>query len=358
MKNPINLFFQLYGNLGIPIHSREFASAIIKNTDREVNITPLYPALRHTDISLLGNDIKSRIRRPATDGSSLVFWYPDIFQEILGIYGKNIGYYIFEYTDIPKKYIEEINKLDIIMTASDWGVGILKANKVTIPIAKVPGGIDTDRYNINHRGVWTGKDKFKFLHIGKCEKRKGTELLIEAFLRLYEGNKDVQLTLSIDNPHIPGFNAHAWLRTNFSKHNTDNIFIQGQVRDIRKLYASHHCAVYPTRGEGIGLPIVESIACGLPTIVTRNSGTSEFLNYNCAFALTSLEEKDIYDPLFFPNKGELGKWLEPQVDEIASYMDYIYKNYNTALNKATVGANNIARNFNWDISAKTFLDIA
>jgi glycogen synthase len=45
--------------------------------------------------------------------------------------------------------------------------------------------------------------------------------------------------------------------------------------DLRAAYAGAHALVYPSRYEGFGLPALESMACGTPAIVCRNSSLPE-----------------------------------------------------------------------------------
>lgn len=344
----INLFLQVYGDLGIPIHSREMAKAII-DSGQYINIIPIFPNTSNYSSKEL-SDIKKNITRPSKTFSSLVFWYPDIYDDILGEYKNNYGYYIFEYTKIPQLYIESINRLDKIYTASDWGCQVLKDNGVKIPVAKFPGGVNTAKFNTKHRKVWDGNGIFRFLHIGKCEERKGTYDLVKAFLNEFRDNKDVSLTLSIDNPHIPGFKAEQWLLDNFGS--TTNIKIQHYVGDIRNLYATHHCAVFPTRAEGIGLPIVEAMACGIPTIVTETSGTSEFIDETRNIVLYG-EKKPIYDKFFFPVEGQWGDWIVPRVETIQGALKRAYNNYNIELGNKSAAW--IEQNFTWKKAIEKFV---
>ena len=45
--------------------------------------------------------------------------------------------------------------------------------------------------------------------------------------------------------------------------------------DLRAAYAGAHALLYPSKYEGFGMPPVESMACGTPAIVCRNSSLPE-----------------------------------------------------------------------------------
>src|SRR5690606_28935138 len=102
------------------------------------------------------------------------------------------------------------SELDMVLTASDWGCDTLRKNGVTIPIHKVPGGINPDKCR-NVRPEWQSGQPFKYVHVGKAEERKGTRLLLQAFSRLREADPDVRLHMSINNPHIRNFDPWEWV---------------------------------------------------------------------------------------------------------------------------------------------------
>jgi len=46
-------------------------------------------------------------------------------------------------------------------------------------------------------------------------------------------------------------------------------------RTLRDLYLGATCLVFPSLGEGFGLPVLEAMACGLPVITSRVSSLPE-----------------------------------------------------------------------------------
>ncbi len=339
-KIGFNFFCQPFGDMGIPNHTREIIEASLKR-GWDTKTIPLgfgfNPKIESCVKQTLGT---ANGLEPA-----LVFWYPNVYDEVLGVYPKNTALFVFEYTKIPAHFLEQIDKLDTIYTPSDWGVNILRENGVTIDIKKFPGGVNPCKFNILGRKVWNKTDKFKFLHVGKAENRKGTELLIRSFVETFHNNKNVELVLSIDNPHIRDFNADTYVKRITDAKNIKTIHF---VKDIKELYHSHHCAVFPTMAEAIGLPIVEAIACGIPTIATRNSGTSEYLDLVNCQKLTKLREVPVYDPVFFPKSGEFGIWESPTQEELSEKMFYVYNNYSKVLETATNDSKILLEKYTWD----------
>jgi glycosyltransferase involved in cell wall biosynthesis len=138
------------------------------------------------------------------------------------------------------------------------------------------------------------------------------------------------------------------------QYSVENIDIVHHVEDIASLYRGHNCAVFASKAEGIGLPITEAMACGLPTITTACSGITEYANDSNAILLKDLKEEPIFDRNYFPNRGEFGTWQIPSLDELAHKMDWVLRNYRDALDIGTAAAIDMRTNYSWELAAKKF----
>lgn len=347
----LNFIGQFYGNMGIPNHTREFAKSLSKKLD--LTIIPLSKDKDGFDIGSL----KKNIGKPNTKNPSLCFWYPNSFDDVLGYYPVNIGYFIFEYTNIPKDFVNSINKLDVICTASDWGAKVLRDNGVIIKIKVIPGGVDGEVFNSSTKKL--SDNEFRFLHIGKVENRKSTELVISSFNKAFKGNKKIILSLLIDNPHINDFVAERYLYSmqQYLEFPIDNIKVFHNVKDITDMYNTHHVGVFPSKAEGIGLPIVEAMACGMPVITCLNSGITEYADKSRCILVENLVERPIYDRHFFPEKGKLGTWLEPTEDELIKKMIYCYEDFKEVEKVGLSAEKWMHENYTWDIAADKFIEV-
>ena len=357
MKN-LNFYGQFFGCLGIPNHSRAFANALIDNLDS----VKLQPIMQGNDPYGMTARLTSRFVTPDPKAPTLAFWYPDTFQSIFASVpetAKKIGYYIFEYTIIPKPYVDAMNALDGVCTASQWGVDVLRDNGVTAPLHVIPGGVDASIYNSSTRNL--DSKRFRFLHMGKAENRKGTTLVIKAFNEAFQGDRKVRLSIFIDNPHLRAFDAEMFLnglQTSLDlKYPLSNIDVRHFEHDIINIYNTHHAAVFASKAEGIGLPIVEAMACGLPTIVPFNTGITAYATDKNAILIKDLVKEEIYDPAFFPRKGEFGSWQTPTVDALKEKMLWVYRNYDDALEIGKVAEQDMKETYSWDLSAKKFATI-
>jgi glycosyltransferase involved in cell wall biosynthesis len=356
----INFIGQFYGCLGIPNHSRAFAEALIDNME-QVNLVPIQDSNDPYGITpKISSHIRSQID-PTLD--TMIFWYPNTFNTIWEkskAAGKKYGYFIFEYTIIPKDYVEALNRLDGVFTASQWGVDVLKSNGVTAPLHVIPGGVDHSIFNSSTRNLDT--KRFRFIHIGKAENRKGTSLVIQAFNEAFKGDRTVRLSLFIDNPHLRSFDSDMFLHSLHEslglKYPTTNIDVRHFEQDIVNIYNTHHAAVFASKAEGIGLPIVEAMSCGLPVITPFNSGITAYANDDNAILIKDLVEEPIYDPTFFPQQGLAGTWNSPKVEALSEKMRWVYENYDTARLIGERAEQYLSQNYSWDIAAKKLAHIS
>jgi len=344
----LNFFIQPYGDLGIPIHSRALALALInKLGSNNVNLIPIS---RKQDYKL-PDKIKQSIRKVNYSAPALLFWYPTEYDSLLGSFPLNLGFYIFEISKIPEIFVEKINKIDKVLTASQWGCEVLKKSGVTIPCIRIPGGVDTEIFNSKNRNnLSTGK--CKFLVIGKHENRKGTELVIRAFDKVFKNHDIAELVLSIDNPHDKRISSEEYVK-NIT--DAENIQIVHFVKDIRSLYDNCHIFVNSSKAEGLGLSTLEAMACGMPVISSNYSGMSEYIDKSRNIVLENLIEEDVVDDLFFPEKGKYGTWMSPTVDELAEKMIWAYENYNEAIRLGKNAEKWIKENYTWEKAAEIFI---
>lgn len=362
--NQLNYFGQFMGYMGIPIHARNFAKSL--NNIIDINLFQILP-FNEEDIYSIPPELISKLKthspiQKAVNFSnrklpSLIFWYPNSMIECSQIL--NIGYFIFEYTIIPKEFVDKLNTMDIVCTASKWGASILENNGVRSKCVNIPAGIDPIIFNSKNRVL--DNKVFKFLHIGKAENRKNTKLVILAFNEAFKGDNDIRLTLSIDNPHVRFFDAEAMLYEMYGsdelKYPINNIDIVHFISDIRDLYNTHHIGVYPSMAEGVGLPIIESMACGMPVIIPYNSGITEYANDDNCVLLKDLKTIPVYDQYFFPVSGQYGTWESPSLEELIQKMKICYEHYPEIKLIGKTAETYMREEYNWSIASNKFMEL-
>lgn len=113
------------------------------------------------------------------------------------------------------------------------------------------------------------------LFVGTIEPRKNVDGLLHAFRRLLDRD-------GIGNTGLVIAGARGWLYEEVveliqSLRLEDRVFLLGRVPDeyLHKLYVAARCHVHPAHYEGFGLPPLEAMACGTPTVVSNVSSLPE-----------------------------------------------------------------------------------
>lgn len=113
------------------------------------------------------------------------------------------------------------------------------------------------------------------LFVGTIEPRKNVDGLLRAFhhLRTKYGAADVGLVIA---------GSRGWLYDEVLTQIRelklqDSVFLLGRVpdHDLHRLYVAARCHVHAAHYEGFGLPPLEAMACGTPTIVSNVSSLPE-----------------------------------------------------------------------------------
>jgi glycosyltransferase involved in cell wall biosynthesis len=136
---------------------------------------------------------------------------------------------------------------------------------VPLPIAETRAEV-MEKYNLPESFI---------LFVGTIEPRKNVDGLIRAFhhLRNKYGVNDTALVIAGGG----GWLYEETLELIHQLNLDQSVFLVGRVVDeeLHKLYVSARCHVHAAHYEGFGLPPLEAMACGTPTIVSNVSSLPE-----------------------------------------------------------------------------------
>lgn len=253
----------------------------------------------------------------------IAYGFPTMFDSTT-INKFKVGYTMFETDKLPSgkewagkygdaaKVINEV--LDLLIVPCEHNKELFAKEGVTIPIEVVPCGINPDLFPYYERKP---KKTFTFFMWGTLTLRKNPGLVISAFANLFKDNPDVKLVLKTQS----GTLGHV------------DYVDMGDITVIDALWTPDRlyeelkrvdCMVFPSRGEGFGIPPLEAMATGLPTIIADNTGMSDYANpaYNIAIPTDRLSPAQRY-----PTKwGDVGNWYEPSYTELKAAMKHVYEN--------------------------------
>ena len=107
-----------------------------------------------------------------------------------------------------------------------------------------------------------------FLYVGRLEKKKNTPALIEALAILRENYPQIKEKLVLSGDASFGYDEVKYVIEEFDLGR--EVLMTGWVQeeDLPYLFQSASAFVFPTKHEGFGIPVLQSLACGVPTIVS------------------------------------------------------------------------------------------
>lgn len=244
--------------------------------------------------------------------------------------GKNrLIYFYWEESRIPQQWVHEFNKLDAILAPSIFVKNVLIDSGVKTHIFVVPNGLNHGLLNINPRKLIniTTQKKYTFLNISSGFPRKGIDILLDAFCEEFNKNNDVCLIIkTFPNIHNKVSELiHAAKAKNSNCPEIIHIDRDLNESEIVYLYKYSDCLVYPTRGEGFGLPIAEAMLFKIPVIATNYSAHLDFCNNDNSFLINyNLEPSRTHLKKEWNIENSL--WAEPDKEHLKSLMRFVYEN--------------------------------
>jgi glycosyltransferase involved in cell wall biosynthesis len=341
----INAHCHYRGETTLAIHSLNFFRAL--NRRHDVAMIPLdgegpLETLPADVARMVTNGRNADPRNPAIGIAPF-----DLLWQVRGI--RRIAFVVWETTIVHPQKITILRTMDEVWTPSQWGRRIFIEN-----------GLDADRVHVVPEGVDVNHFKpqpvpregrpFRFLCVGKWERRKAIDELVDAFCEEFDPREPIDLILHCWNPWIPRFDLAATIAHAMRGRNA-RIVASSPIDDLRALYNACDAFVLPTRGEGWGLPVVEAMACGLPVIVTNYSAPADYLNDDIAYPIRIESLVDVYDSFFFPEGKAAGQWAQPDFAHLRALMRHVYEHQDEAREKGRRAREAMCNQWTWDHAA-------
>jgi len=142
-------------------------------------------------------------------------------------------------------------------------------------IAVVHNGYNDDLYKVNNNQAEIKEvlDKYDleqpyFLYVGRIEKKKNTPALIEALAVLRYSYPEVKEKLVLIGDASFGYDEVKYVIEEFDL-GTD-VYMPGWIDEVDMpfIFNGASAFIFPSKHEGFGIPILQAMACGLPTAVS------------------------------------------------------------------------------------------
>ncbi|HYH39830.1 MAG TPA: glycosyltransferase family 4 protein [Azospirillum sp.] len=283
---------------------------------------------------------------------------------------RNVGVIAFEDTRLDDAALARARGYDRVVVHSTYNRDRLLGCGLT-DVGLVFQGIDPSEMKpLPPSGAFG--DRFVVFSGGKLEFRKAQDVVLAAFRAFHARHPDALLVTAWHNlwpasartiaesPLVQGapqtdgegrLDIHAWAVANGVA--ADAFVDLGFLgrRAVAAVLADCHAAVFPNRCEGAtNLVAMEAMACGVPTILSANTGHLDVIRPGAALPLT--RQTPLPDP-----QGARTGWMESSVEELVEHLEALYTDRAAARAMAGRALDFMQGERTWAAFAAGFVDL-
>lgn len=266
-----------------------------------------------------------------------------------------VGMAFLEHAALSPLALRRAERFALIVAGSTWNETVLRANGIAA-VTTVIQGVDTSLF---HPGPRSGQfpGRFVIFSGGKLEHRKAQDLVIKAFKAFHARHPEALLvtawstawrwwlpeiteltgTVAAEEDGSGNIDTAKWAIANGVPANS--LVALGSVPNIAMPHVLREADIglFPNRCEGgTNLVAMECMACGVPVILSANTGHLDLLRDDAAFALERQAQID----------GQDG-WGESDIEEIIDKLETVFTDRQRAAETAQRGACLLA-SMTWD----------
>ncbi len=283
---------------------------------------------------------------------------------------RNIGVVFFEDTHLEPEAIARAKSFEAIVAGSQWNADVLRSYGCQ-QVHAVPQGVDPTIFHPAPRSNLFG-DRFVIFSGGKLEHRKGQDIIVAAFKRFHARHPDALLVTAWHNfwpqfmvgldqaGHVQGLPKVSpdgrleiidWLTANGIS--ADACVDVGPIPNhlAGQIVREADVAVFTNRAEGgTNLVAMECLACGVPTILSANTGHLDLIGEARCYPLQS--QGSVKPTPFF--RGTDG-WGESDVEEVVEALEQVYRDRTQARQRGWAAVT-FMQDWTWEKQVKRLLD--
>lgn len=274
-------------------------------------------------------------REPDHSGFCLISDLPCNFAKLRAsrsAFAKYAGLTMFETDRLPAGWKDDCLGVDEIWVPSSFNLRSFAAAGVPERMLKrIPCGIDMDRFRPGAAAPLRveGRRRTNFLSVFEWTPRKGWDVLLLGWANAFSRDDDASLTLKAYIADSRPGELAAKIESFYRSRGIDPaslapiIVVDGFLPEAAMpgLYASADVFALPSRGEGWGLPYLESMASGVPVIATEWSAHLDFVTsengYLVDHELVSVSKEQTNLSSYY---GADHRWADPSVDHFADLL--------------------------------------
>ena len=288
------------------------------------------------------------------------------------ILGKpTVGAIFFENTQMTAEAIAKAKSYDLILPGSSWNTQVLQGYGLT-NVRTLIQGIDPTIFHPAPKSNLLG-NRFVVFSGGKLEYRKGQDIVVAAFKQFQQRHSEALLLTAWHNfwpqymmgldqtgnaiglPDVTGdkrLRITEWLVANGIP--ATAIIDIGPIPNhlVGQILREADVAVFANRCEGgTNLAAMESLACGVPTILSQNTGHLDLVGSDRCYPLKT--QGPVKPISIFP--GVEG-WGESSVEEVVELLETVYNNQEEAKSRGQAAVS-FMQNLTWEKQTNRLIDL-
>ena len=253
-----------------------------------------------------------------------------------------------------------------IVTSSQWSrQGFINSGADGDRVLVVPIGVDTDIYKplpksqrTTLRQQWGLDDYFVFLHIGSMTDIKGIRPLLKAFARICDRYPHARLLLKgtesiyVSQNRIQSAMKAVLNDTEMARVAPRIAYIGKDLSfpEVARLYQIADAYVSPYLAEGYNMPVLEAMACGVPTICTRGGSTDDFTHPDFTLSIDSQRQTITVN--------QQRRWiLNPNLNQLVDRMVEVIENPHIFAKVRQSAPEFVAQNLTWKHVIDRWLEV-
>jgi hypothetical protein len=301
----------------------------IKEKDLSVSMFPVGDQGQFEAYDKIGDDFKKWIERSAQtrlknldpENPSLKVWHINGSERVLP------NQYLYTFYEVDSPTEEELNIVKLqkhVFFSSSEAAEIFK-NKGCENVSHVPLGFDLDFYETEKE--YLGKDIIHFGLIGKFERRKNTQAIIELWLNKFANNPKYQLSCLVTNPFFNEEQMNKAIQNCLKGASVSNInFLphlktNSEVNDFMNSIDIDLSGL--SNGEGWNLPSFNCTALGKWSVVSNCSSHKDWATPENSILVDPIGKQSCYDNFFFKEGMPFnqGQYYKLSGDDILASFD-------------------------------------
>lgn len=332
-------------NFEAPINSLSLGNVAVnflrELKDRDLDLS-LFPIGEEGDFSSydkipddfkkwISNIASTRLKKLDKNTPSLKVWHINGSEKVLP------NQYLYTFYEVDSPTQEELNIVSlqkhVFFSCSEAAEAFKQ--KGCKNVSYIPLGFDPDFYETKKEYL---KDVTHFGLIGKFERRKNTQAIIQLWLKEYGNNPKYQLSCLVGNKFLNDEQMNAAIQSCLAGQNYSNInFINplttnSEVNDLMNAVDIDLSGL--SNGEGWNLPSFNSTALGKWSIVSNCSAHKDWATKENSILVEPIGKQPCYDNFFFRegmpfNQGQYYKLNGDDILEAFREADKKAGQYNT-----------------------------